>query len=491
MLEKQSVSTPKKRNAADTESNAETTVTGRSKRGKYTSVACGDCKKKKLKCIPSDDNSCERCIAGGLTCTFATSAAQVAKAKPEEGQHIQALNHQLSQLLQQVSDLVGVVRELKEKHQEASTVSSHPWDSIVTPSPASTHREEVPKQPQFVGPTRSAFGFLVSERSLNRMGIPKFDSLPPSGAQSPSEFVNDGPVSDLSFWDRCTPGDVTRYLVIFQEEVELVYPFIDISEHIAKSKEILHAIQSGRLGSEDDTSGSTLRSKDIALAKVAMATGMVLEETSKIELSTAIVNSVETNVSSILSSQVDLKEIQLLTMLSIYYFHSGEELLAWRSIGIAAREALEMGLHQKRSLFDNFKDSDSRRLATRVFWCVYVLDRRWSFGTSLSFALVDKDVDPELPKPVEPATDMDEQMPMTITDNEVFPFGDMTMPEADLASSIPDMFQMRDDLLDLFDAFGQGHQFLQPVPGTFREEGEFSMANYQGKDISMRFQGLI
>lgn len=61
-----------------------------------------------------------------------------------------------------------------------------------------------------------------------------------------------------------------------------------------------------------------------------------------------------------------------------------------------------MGLHRKRSLFDNFKDLDTRRLATRVFWCVYVLDRRWSFGTSLSFALVDKDVDPDLPKPVSP-----------------------------------------------------------------------------------------
>ena len=63
-----------------------------------------------------------------------------------------------------------------------------------------------------------------------------------------------------------------------------------------------------------------------------------------------------------------------------------------------------MGLHRKRSLLDNFKDLDSRRLATRVFWCVYVLDRRWSFGTSLSFALVDKDVDPDLPKPVSPVT---------------------------------------------------------------------------------------
>lgn len=85
---------------------------------------------------------------------------------------------------------------------------------------------------------------------------------------------------------------------------------------------------------------------------------------------------------------------------SIYYFHIDEELLAWRAIGVAAREALEMGLHRRDSLFDNFKDRKSRTLATRVFWCVYVLDRRWSFGTSLSFALVDRDIDPELPEPV-------------------------------------------------------------------------------------------
>jgi hypothetical protein len=84
---------------------------------------------------------------------------------------------------------------------------------------------------------------------------------------------------------------------------------------------------------------------------------------------------------------------------SIYYFHSDEELLAWRTIGLAVREALEMGLHRRKSLFDNFEDPESRRLATRVFWCVYVLDRRWSFGTSLPFALADRDIDPSLPEP--------------------------------------------------------------------------------------------
>ncbi|KAF5563799.1 hypothetical protein FPHYL_4996, partial [Fusarium phyllophilum] len=233
MSEEHPVLKPKKRNSADAESVGDTPAP-RSKRGKYTSVACDDCKKKKLKCIPSEDNVCERCIAGGLTCTFATST-QAAKEKPDDNQNIQALNQQLSELRQQMSDLVGVVRELKDQNQnqnqhqthphDASTVSSH---NIVTHSPASTHRGEMPKQPQFVGPTRSAFGILVSERSLNRMGVPKFDSMPPSGAQSPIEPALDS-INDLSFWHCCTASDITKYLVNFQEEVESVYPFIDIA----------------------------------------------------------------------------------------------------------------------------------------------------------------------------------------------------------------------------------------------------------------------
>nr|RBQ96872.1 hypothetical protein FVER53263_04416 [Fusarium verticillioides] len=676
MAEEHPVLKPKKRNSADAESVGDTPAP-RSKRGKYTSVAC---------------------------------------------QNIQALNHQLSELRQQMSDLVGVVRELKDQNQnnhqtlphDASTVSSH---NIVTHSPASTHRGEMPKQPQFVGPTRSAFGILVSERSLNRMGVPKFDSMPPSGAQSPIEPALDS-INDLSFWHCCTASDITKYLVNFQEEVESVYPFIDIAEYIAQSKEILQAIRGGG-GFEDE---GRVSGKDIDIAKVAISTGILLEEPSKLELATAIVDSVQTNVSSILSPQVDLKEVQLLAMLSIYYFHAGEELLAWRSIGIAARQALEMGLHRKRSLLDNFKDTDSRRLATRVFWCVYVLDRRWSFGTSLSFALVDKDVDPELPKPDEeylylqcmvgygqlcskiweaippfgsasqtipddtaaildlktqdwldsipphlrlrhprlglapraqprlphrlrallylrgnyariliyrhhlmstasiaanpqnawlvvdiaqdtiqvlvhlhattdiykrqqnvfnyfllsalaviflavchapeifsvpckrtfsdgvelvrglsrhnivskrlwksirgmiprmntfgfpqngedgeprkddengvtaeqsvPQVDAnaEDHAPMAMPDNEAFSFGDMMFGDADVANSVPDMFQMSESLLNLFNAFGEGQQFLHPVPSTFSEEREYAIAAEQGKDISMRFQGLI
>lgn len=229
-------------------------------------------------------------------------------------QNIQSLHHELSQLRQQVFDLVGVVRELKDQTRNASTstVSPQTRDNIVTHSPAST-RGEIPREPQFVGPTRSAFGILVSERSLNRMGVPKFDSMPPSGAQSPIEEPNNaGHITDLDFWDCCTDSDVTKHLVSFREEVESVYPFIDIGEYIALSKEILQAIQGKEL---PEGSSSLLCSNDIALARVAVAIGILLEDPSRIELSISLVSSVETTVSSILSPQVDLKEVQLLTML--------------------------------------------------------------------------------------------------------------------------------------------------------------------------------
>lgn len=85
----------------------------------------------------------------------------------------------------------------------------------------------------------------------------------------------------------------------------------------------------------------------------------------------------------------------------------------------------------------------------------------------------------------------EDHAPMAMPDNEAFSFGDMMFGDADVANSVPDMFQMSESLLNLFNAFGEGQQFLHPVPSTFSEEREYAIAAEQGKDISMRFQGLI
>lgn len=59
-----------------------------------------------------------------------------------------------------------------------------------------------------------------------------------------------------------------------------------------------------------------------------------------------------------------------------------------------------MGLHRNNVLHRDFPDHDERSLALKLFWSIFVLDRRWSFGTGLPFAIQDADIDPSLPEPV-------------------------------------------------------------------------------------------
>jgi len=61
---------------------------------------------------------------------------------------------------------------------------------------------------------------------------------------------------------------------------------------------------------------------------------------------------------------------------------------------------IELGIHRRDSLFRLVKDEQERSSVSKLFWSIYVLDRRWSFGTGMPFALQDTDIDPNLPEPV-------------------------------------------------------------------------------------------
>lgn len=73
-------------------------------------------------------------------------------------------------------------------------------------------------------------------------------------------------------------------------------------------------------------------------------------------------------------------------------------------IGIATRMCLEIGLHRRQNLMKIFTNDEERSWAIKLFWSIHVLDRRWSIGTGMPFALQDADIDPSLPEPVRPST---------------------------------------------------------------------------------------
>ncbi|EGX94342.1 Fungal specific transcription factor [Cordyceps militaris CM01] len=404
----ESSSAPLPKRTAPVES---TENTPRMKRGKYTSLACNECKRRKLKCLPNaDGDSCERCNTRKLLCIFAVNSPKGDK-KRDDGTQIQILGDELAQVRHELANLSQAVFELRQQQPRSphggatsAPAGGHHTDPSSTRSPSSVivTRDAVPKHPQFVGPTRPAYGLMIAERSLTRMGIPDSPSSPSGSGPSSPEAGGPAPpplpvAADVEFWQHCTPAEAARLMGVFEEEAESVYPYIDILELAARAEQILRIIRLPELlDDEAFAGGRPLTATDIDIAKIAVAVGVAIEARGKNDVCAAIAASVEQNTARISQTEVSLRGIQLLLSMSIYYFHSDDELLAWRAIGVAAREALEMGLHRKRSLYDNFTDTASRQRALRVFCCCYILDRRWSFGTSLSFALVDSDIDPTL-----------------------------------------------------------------------------------------------
>ncbi|KAI8268629.1 putative transcriptional regulatory protein [Colletotrichum sp. SAR11_239] len=235
----------------------------------------------------------------------------------------------------------------------------------------SSPQVQEPKQPQFVGPTRSAFSLKVAETSLTRMGISAQTPLPSGVCESlaPTRY----PTPEQSEPALSVPGtdvlltmpldEVVRLLEVFQEEVETVYPFLDTGELVSKAAEIRSFVEDSP--DRPATAGSpAVDIKDVILAKVAIATSIVVEAHGKNHASNKLVEPLKHLIYQLsIDAQADLKVIQIMTMISIYYFFSDEELLAWRNIGIAARAALEMGLHQNLSLVENFADERERGLA--------------------------------------------------------------------------------------------------------------------------------
>lgn len=69
------------------------------------------------------------------------------------------------------------------------------------------------------------------------------------------------------------------------------------------------------------------------------------------------------------------------------------EVIAWRTIGSVLRILQELGYQNMTSLQQRFKTSHDRARARHILWSAYTLDRRWSFGTGLPFAILESDID--------------------------------------------------------------------------------------------------
>ncbi|KAH8808471.1 fungal-specific transcription factor domain protein [Xylogone sp. PMI_703] len=400
---------------AEGEANTNGAPQTRAKRTRYISIACNECKRRKIKC--NGNTPCQRCGNLKLECQYAPNCCSSSFKESEE---FKQMNAKLVSLQEQVDNLYANLNSLRAAGEEMAyqNLSERSMSMSQPPAPSMSplHRYRTgPRTPQFRGPTSSAFNLDVAKNTLNNMGYTGLADAPDDGVNTqdvtpqgspprmlPPLIMNGKPNGRDPIW-QFTKEEMVRLCRAYEDEMGLMHPILNIDRLILHGKNLFDfmdaALRSGLANPNAQNKG--VNDRQTCILKMILAIMCLLEGDGQSELAYQLYDNVKKAGDDAMHAEsVDIRTLPLIALVAIFHFFSDEEALAWRIIGQAARMCIELGLHRRDSLFRMFPDEEERADALRLFWAIYVLDRRWSFGTGLPFALQDADIDPTLPEPV-------------------------------------------------------------------------------------------
>ncbi|PKY01877.1 fungal-specific transcription factor domain protein [Aspergillus campestris IBT 28561] len=384
----------------------------RTKRNRYISIACNECKRRKIKC--NGQVPCQRCGHLNLECRYAPNCCN---NNFKESDEFRSMKAQINTLQDQVNSLFTNLNDLRTQRSSVDSPNldgfSHDGShSVFTPMHSHTGLARPrARHPRFHGPTSSAFNFDVARSSLQNMGIAPADEVIADDLTTAHGTPAASPPPMTSFIPPIHPtkdpiwaikrDEALRLCRIYEEEIGIMYPLAEI-EKVTQQASLLYTFMEaatrtgftkrGMLGSDG------LQDDATNLLKMILATTLVVEGGGQSELGQRLFLSVKPVIESKLWGPLDIKTIQLFGMVATYHFHTDDDAMAYRVIGLAARMCLELGLHRRDALVKSFPEEQWPEIV-KIFWAIYSLDRRWSLGTGLPFVIQDEDIDPNLPEP--------------------------------------------------------------------------------------------
>ncbi|EPS35020.1 hypothetical protein PDE_09985 [Penicillium oxalicum 114-2] len=390
----------------------------RKKRRKYTARACTDCKRRKIKC--NGQSPCYRCGRQNIDCVYTESSRQ--ESMGVSGPPIpQPLLEQMSAMQDQINALKMTVKDLVDRASSCTGASCAGTAGTAIGASGDIHqlvqrpsRRRVSTAPKtsFQGPTTSGFGFDLAKTSLLRRGIVEendaADGVEGNVTQEPSPLASSPVPGDYEEQYHAvdplctfTRSEALRLCALYEEEMGIMYPVIEVPELLQQVHRLYSLTGHRYLDQALAKSNPVLGREDMAIVRLVFACALTAEASGRSDRAIALLTSVRDIQEDCVWGPPELKSITILTLVSILHFQMDEETLAWRTIGIVERMCLEKGLHRSESLNHlDVKETGIERVL-RLFWSIYILDMRWSFGTGMPFALEDTDIDPSLPEPGE------------------------------------------------------------------------------------------
>ncbi|KAF7534722.1 hypothetical protein G7Z17_g13319 [Cylindrodendrum hubeiense] len=388
-----SASNANKRKSIDDSASKQT----RSKRNRYISIACNECKRRKIKC--NGETPCQRCGNLNLACLYAPNCCSNNFKDSDDFRHVTS---QIGRLQEEVGWLHQTVKALQSDPGRMASLGDRALPmgtSTVAPSPSqsssSLNRDALhSKYGAFRGPTSMAFSLDVANNTISNMGYRGMDEGEENGhhVEDMGMPMMSRPADPLLEFDK---DEMIRLCRLHEEEIGIMYPVLNVQSVIAHAKGLASFLDTIR----HQNPMELINDEKTLQLKIVMCCGLVVEEHGHSEKAIRLYDSMEMVLNrKLMAEAADVSSLPLLALVAGYRFLSNDEVLAWRVMGQVARLCLELGIHQRSGLI-KIQDEDERNNALNSFWSAYVLDRRWAFGTGLPYVVQDEEIDAELPFP--------------------------------------------------------------------------------------------
>ncbi|KAL4901125.1 hypothetical protein BDW74DRAFT_181979 [Aspergillus multicolor] len=380
------------------------------KRAKYTQLACNECKRRKLKC--DGKQVCSRCVRQNAQCIYTPSshASTNTPATPTGEGRDDRFSNKFRTVDQQIEALHREMRAMSARMRELESASATPSASnipSVSSSSVSAGLQRImnrPVSPDYVGPTSAEFGIIPRQKPAVAAGADESDveesestSAPSPAAVSDVEAISNDPLGCLG------KDEALRLVTVYENNVGVMYPCIDLESVRCYVNDYYKDGNGTGPTPPGMTDQDWFFARDVEVLKILLATALLAESHGRSERAAVLADSVEDRFATrVKIPEVDMKELLILTLLSIFHSYRDDEVISWRIVGMAVRGSMQLGLHRQETWLRTggvFPGDLQWNFASRLFWCIYVLDRKWSFGTGLPFAIQDSDMDTNLPEP--------------------------------------------------------------------------------------------
>ncbi|CZR67535.1 uncharacterized protein PAC_17434 [Phialocephala subalpina] len=225
---------------------------------------------------------------------------------------------------------------------------------------------------------------------------------PVHGRRESPALTESGRKLSLDPLQELNSDEAIRLIRQYDDLIGTQYPFIETEVLIQQTRELYLLLQASSSTDFGSTNALVISMdiNNIHILKMVLAIALICEGTARRALGCSLFESLQDTVlGNMWKESTNMKDLVLMTLVGLYYFHTDKLQVACRLSSTMVRLALELGLHRRSTFSRPISDGQNLVKVVNAFWSIYVLDRQWSFAFGLPISLQETDIDPDLPEP--------------------------------------------------------------------------------------------